>query len=101
MSRIKNRLETENNDILINFFFGNKAECELQLSVFSDEKKDEKISNKFSHLIYEIVRAELGPVSEMSSIIVQYDPLAYFYSKKDSYGPELLEAKKLLDKRKK
>ena len=25
--RVKNRLETENNDILINFFFGEKAEC--------------------------------------------------------------------------
>ena len=63
MSRIKNRLETENNDILINFFFGCKAECELQLSVLSSEKKDEKNSSKFSHLIYEIVRAELGPIS--------------------------------------
>jgi hypothetical protein len=80
--RIKNRLGTENNDILINFFFGGKAECELQLSVLSPEKKDEKNSSKFSHLIYEIVRAELGPISEMATIVVQYDPLINTYSKK-------------------
>ena len=53
----------------------------MQLSVVSPEKKDEKNSSKFSHLIYEIVRAELGPVSEMATIVVQYDPLAYAYSK--------------------
>ena len=29
----------------------------------------------------------------MASIIVQYDPLAYFYSKKESYGPELIKQK--------
>jgi hypothetical protein len=54
----------------------------MQLSVLSPEKKDEKNSSKFSHLIYEIVRAELGPLSEMATIVVQYDPLAYLYSKK-------------------
>ena len=27
ISRVKNRLSTEANDILINFFFGEKAEC--------------------------------------------------------------------------
>lgn len=91
--RIKNRLGTENNDILINFFFGGKAECELQLSVLSDEKKEEKNSGKFSHLIYEIIRAELGTISEMATIVVQYDPLAYSYSKRDTYGPELISKK--------
>ena len=25
--RVKNRLESENNDILLNFLFGDKAEC--------------------------------------------------------------------------
>jgi hypothetical protein len=35
----------------------------MQLSVLSPEKKEEKNSSKFSHLIYEIVRAELGPIS--------------------------------------
>ena len=67
----------------------------MQLSVASPEKKDEKNSNKFSHLIYEIVRAELGPVSQIASIVVQYDPLAYTYSKKNSYGPELLKSRKV------
>ena len=94
ISRIKNRLETENNDILINFFFGNKAECELQLSVLSLEKKQEQNNSKFSHLIYEIVRAELGPLSELATIMVQYDPLAQYYSKQDSYSPELIKFKK-------
>jgi len=31
--RIKNRLEQQNNDVLINLFFMNKVECELQLSI--------------------------------------------------------------------
>ncbi len=39
------------------------------------------------------MRAELGPISEMASIIVQYDPLAYIYSKQKTYGPELITAK--------
>ena len=76
---------------MINLFFGSKAECELQLSVMSSYKKDESNSSKFNHLIYEIIRAELGPISEMASIVVQYDPLAYVYSKSDTYGPELLK----------
>ena len=63
----------------------------MQLSVVTSEKNDEKNSGKFSHLIYEIVRAELGPVSEMATIVVQYDPLAYHYSKQQTYGPALLE----------
>lgn len=53
----------------------------MQLSVLSPERKEEHNSSKFSHLIYEIVRAELGPISEMATIVVQYDPLAYSYSK--------------------
>lgn len=31
--RIKNRLDQKENDILINFFFNNKIQCELQLSI--------------------------------------------------------------------
>jgi hypothetical protein len=88
--RVKNRLEKENNDILVNFLFGGKAECEMQLSVANSEKKYEKNISKFSHLIYEFVRAELGPISEMASIVVQYDPLAYYYSKLEDYGPKII-----------
>jgi hypothetical protein len=38
--RIKNRLDAKDNDILINFFFMNRIQCELQLSIFS------KVNNK-------------------------------------------------------
>jgi hypothetical protein len=31
----------------------------------------------------------------MASILVQYDPLAGSYAKKDGYGPELIKLKKL------
>jgi hypothetical protein len=30
----------------------------------------------------------------MATIVVQYDPLAYVYSKRESYGPELMKKKK-------
>ena len=30
----------------------------------------------------------------MATICVQYDPLAYVYSKKESYGPSLVNLKK-------
>ena len=90
--RIKNRLDTENNDIIINYFFAGKVECELQLSVLTAEQNvTEKNTYLFSHLIYEILRAELGPVSEMATIIAQYDPLANSYRKREGFGPELYE----------
>ena len=31
----------------------------------------------------------------MATIVVQYDPLAYTYSKNDNYGPTLIEPKRL------
>ena len=31
----------------------------------------------------------------MASIVVQYDPFAFHYSKADSYGPELLTVRRM------
>lgn len=65
----------------------NKAECELQLSIKGNINETQKKYGDFCHLIYEITRARLGPITEMSSIITNYDPLARLYAKQKSYGP--------------
>ncbi len=33
--RIKNRLDEKDNDLLINFFFMSKVQCEMQLSIIN------------------------------------------------------------------
>ncbi len=65
----------------------NKAECELQLSIKGNINETQKKYGDFCHLIYEITRARLGPITEMSSIITNHDPLARLYAKQKSYGP--------------
>ena len=87
--RVKNRLETDNNDVLINVFFAGRIECELQLSVAKNVRRNEKNFHCFSHFLYEVLRARLGPIAELSTIVAKYDPVANKYSKSESYGPEL------------
>lgn len=50
--KIKNRLDDNNNDILINFFFKNTILCELQLAIFKETNKKEKLYSQFSHFLY-------------------------------------------------
>ena len=50
--RIKNRLKTGTNDILINIMFKEKFSCEIQLAVKSASSKFIQCSNMFSHYIY-------------------------------------------------
>ena len=59
----------------------------MQLSLSGNINKTEKKYGDYCHLIYEITRARLGPISEMSSIIVNHDPIARMYSKQNTYGP--------------
>ena len=72
--RIKNKLSMNDNNILINYMFLGKVQCELQLSVHEMEKKD-KIYHSFRHFLYELTRGRFGVLSEIAIIIAHYDPL--------------------------
>jgi hypothetical protein len=71
--RIKDKLDDKDNNIIVNYLFMGKVECELQLSIQELNKK-EKHNYTFSHFLYELTRGMFGPISECSSIISQYDP---------------------------
>jgi hypothetical protein len=49
--RIKNKLSQKDNNILINYLFMGKVQCELQLSIQDLDKKD-KNYYAFSHFLY-------------------------------------------------
>ena len=80
--RVKNRLEKGNRDILINLWYRRNIIVEIQLKV--DEAKHNFItcSNNFNHYLYEIKRAEFGPITELCSIWMNKDHRAKFYEEK-------------------
>lgn len=88
--RIKNRLEKKDNDVLINLYFMDRIECELQLSIRSPHHPKHDHS-AFNHFLYEVIRSKLGPLSEMANIVTQYDPLIHNFKRMRQYGPPLLE----------
>lgn len=67
--KIKNRLDDNNNDILINFFFKNTITCELQLAIFKETNKKEKLYSQFNHFLYELKRSSFGVISALSNVI--------------------------------
>lgn len=60
--RIKNRLEKKDNDVLINLYFMDRIECELQLSIKTHHSRHQDHS-AFNHFLYEVIRSQLGPLS--------------------------------------
>ena len=71
--RIKNRLEKGTKDILLNLLYNNEILVEMQLAIKADKSKFIENSNKFCHYLYELERAEFGPINEMCSIWVGKD----------------------------
>jgi hypothetical protein len=61
--RIKNRLEKKDNDVLINLYFMDRIECELQLSIRSPNQHHHQDHSAFNHFLYEVIRSKLGPLS--------------------------------------
>lgn len=61
--RIKNRLEKGTKDILINILYRKSVLVEIQLAVSTNRSKFIDFSNKFNHVLYELKRAEFGPIS--------------------------------------
>lgn len=76
--RVKNRLDTPMNDILINCSI-NKKECpiisEIQLIITNENMTEKNIINDhFNHFLYELERSMFGPFSEACMIMAATDP---------------------------
>lgn len=72
--RIKNKLNQKDNNILINYLFLGKVQCELQLSIQDLDKKD-KNYYAFCHFLYELTRGKFGVITECATIVSQHDPV--------------------------
>ena len=57
--RVKNKLNMRDSNVLINYMFMGKVQCELQLSIQKMEKKDQNYYS-FCHFLYELTRGKLG-----------------------------------------
>lgn len=88
--RIKNKLDTKDNNILVNYLFKGQLQCELQVSVQKIEGKELNYY-AFSHFLYELTRGHFGVLSECASIISQHDPIlnanTQMYYDPDSHPP--------------
>jgi hypothetical protein len=72
--RIKNKLDEPSNNIMINYLFMGKVQCELQLSI-QESKGKEKNYYTFSHFVYELTRGKFGSIAECAIMISQLDPM--------------------------
>jgi hypothetical protein len=72
--RIKNKLDDPANNIMVNYLFMGKVQCELQLSI-KEAKIKEKNYYTFSHFVYELVRGKFGSIAECAIMISQLDPM--------------------------
>lgn len=72
--RIKSKLDDPANNIMINYLFMGKVQCQLQLSI-QEPKGKEKSYYTFSHFVYEIVRGNFGNITELAIMISQLDPM--------------------------
>ena len=69
--RIKNRFQTPNRDIMVNFKYGDIIVAEAQLGIdTSDVSEKDKKTNKMNHFLYELERGLFGPTIEM---FMQYE----------------------------
>ena len=68
--RVKNRLQTNNRDLLINFRYGDILVGEAQLGIDSSVSKLAKLNYEFCHYIYELERSLFGPTLEL---MMQYE----------------------------
>ena len=80
--RVKNKLDMPTKDILINVLFRSCLVIEIQLAVKSEKTPFSSDLSRFHHFIYELQRADFGPISEMCSIWMNYDLRGEFYLEK-------------------
>jgi hypothetical protein len=72
--RIKNKLDDPANNIMVNYLFMGKVQCEMQLSI-QEAKGKEKNYYTFSHFVYELVRGKFGSIAECAIMTSQLDPM--------------------------
>lgn len=72
--RIKSKLDDPANNIMINYLFMGKVQCELQLSI-QEPKGKAKNYYTFSHFVYELTRGKFGAIAECAIMISQLDPM--------------------------
>jgi hypothetical protein len=60
--RVKNKLDEPANNIMVNYLFMGRVQCELQLSI-QEVKGKEKNYYTFSHFVYELTRGNFGSVA--------------------------------------
>ena len=72
--RIKNKLDDPSNNIMVNYLFMGRVQCELQLSIH-EPKGREKNYYTFSHFVYELTRGKFGSISECAIMVSQLDPM--------------------------
>ncbi len=80
--RVKNRLNKGNKDILLNLFYKEELVVEMQLAIKSDKSKFIECSYNFNHYLYELKRAQFGPIMEMCNIWINKDLKSKFYQEK-------------------
>ena len=86
--RIRNKLDEPANNVMINYLFMGKVQCELQLSIQEPSGK-EKSYYTFSHFVYELTRGRFGSIAECAVLINQLDPM--ISACKESYYTEKKE----------
>ena len=83
--RVKNRLNRETKDILINakFIFGEKS-CisEIQLGINSEEGDFIKKSFDYAHFLYELLRNPFGCIDEMCRVWAKLDERSSWFVSK-------------------
>ena len=72
--KVRNKLDDPSNNVMINYLFMGKVECELQLST-QESKGKEKNYYTFSHFVYELTRGKFGAIAECAIMISQLDPM--------------------------
>jgi hypothetical protein len=81
--RVKDRLDTPLNDILINCKINDSPLiCEIQLTTNTEDNFAAHTNDHFNHFLYELERSKYGPICEACLIINDSDP-------KMSYAPFL------------
>ena len=72
--RVKNRLNQGTKDILINIRYRNQILVEMQLSIDGDKSNFIECSEKANHFLYELERANFGPIAEICNVWLHSSP---------------------------
>lgn len=97
--RIKNKLDSKDNNILINYTFMGQVQCELQMSIQQISGKQQHYYS-FNHYLYELIRGKFGVLSQCATIVSQHDPIIAASSQKIYYEPKTQRKRDKIDRNK-